>query len=63
MAPIIEQPRPDSADYFEPLSASQPSPDVPGLLADRVGALYAAEERRDRKERTERLIRRAEQLQ
>jgi hypothetical protein len=63
MAPIIEQPRPESPEFFEPRSLSQQVRDVPGLLADRVGALYAAAERRDRTERTERLIRRAAQLQ
>ena len=63
MAPIIDQPRPESPEYFERMPASEPLPDVPDLLADRVGRLYADEERRDRTERTERLIRRAERLQ
>jgi hypothetical protein len=63
MAPFIDQPRPESPEYFEPLALSQKSPDIPGLLADRVGTLYADAERRDRTERTERLIRRARALQ
>jgi hypothetical protein len=44
------------------LAASQPIADVPGLMADRIAALYADEERRDRVRRTERLIREAEAL-
>lgn len=63
MAPIIEQPCAESAEYFEPLSVSQPLTDVPGQMADRISKLYADEERRDRRERTERLIREAEALQ
>ncbi|HEY5540566.1 MAG TPA: hypothetical protein VIL41_03825 [Coriobacteriia bacterium] len=63
MAPIIEQPRPESADAFEPLPSAQRDVDVPGLMADRVGKLYAEEERIARLRRTERLIRAAEQLQ
>lgn len=63
MAPIIDQPRPEAADAFEPLAASQPQADVPGLMADRIGSLYADEERRERAARTERLIQEAEDLQ
>jgi hypothetical protein len=63
MAPIIDQPRPESAECYQPLSVSSAFSDVPGMLADRVGALYANEERKDRHERTERLIREAEALQ
>ena len=33
--------------------------DVPGMLAGRIGDLYASEERRRRQERTDRLMRRA----
>ena len=36
-----------------------PNDDIPGQLASRVGELYADEERRQRHERTERLIQRA----
>ena len=63
MVPVIDQPRPDSADAFGPIPAVQHNVDVPGLMADRVGRLYAEEERLERAERTERLIRAAEQLQ
>lgn len=37
--------------------------DVPGLLADRIGDLYAAEERRLRNQRTERMILKAQSLE
>jgi len=37
--------------------------DVPGMLADRIGDLYATEERRRRAERTERMILKAESLE
>jgi len=63
MVPVIDQPRSDSADAFGPIPAVQHNVDVPGLMADRVGRLYAEEERLERAERTERLIRAAEQLQ
>ena len=63
MALFIEQPRPERVESFEPVAMSHPNSDIPGRLADRVGSLYAAQERRDRTERTERLIRRAEALQ
>ena len=33
--------------------------DVPGMLAGRIGDLYASEERRRRQERTDRLMRKA----
>lgn len=36
--------------------------DVPGMLADRIGDLYAAEERRRRAQRTERMILKAQAL-
>jgi len=39
-----------------------PALDVPGLLADRIGDLYAAEERSDRAQRTERMILKAQNL-
>ena len=63
MAPITDRSRPEPTDLFDPLAATQQLSDVPGLMADRIGALYADEERRDRKERTERLIREAEERQ
>jgi len=34
--------------------------DVPGMLADRIGDLYASEESRQRHERSQRMIERAE---
>jgi len=36
-----------------------PSLDVPGMLAGRIGDLYASEERRRRQERADRLMRQA----
>ena len=36
--------------------------DVPGMLADRIGDLYASEERRRRNQRTERMILKAQSL-
>ena len=36
--------------------------DVPGMLAGRIGDLYATEERNRRNERTERMIRKAQCL-
>jgi hypothetical protein len=36
--------------------------DVPGLLADRIGDLYASEERRRRNLRTERMILKAQSI-
>jgi len=38
-----------------------PTIDVPGMLAGRIGDLYASEERRRRQERTDRLMRQAAQ--
>jgi hypothetical protein len=36
--------------------------DVPGMLADRIGDLYASEERRRRNQRTERMILKAQSI-
>ena len=36
--------------------------DVPGMLADRIGDLYASEERRRRNLRTERMILKAQSI-
>jgi hypothetical protein len=36
--------------------------DVPGMMADRIGDLYASEERRRRAQRTERMIRKAQSI-
>jgi hypothetical protein len=36
--------------------------DVPGRLADRIGDLYASEERRRRNQRTERMILKAQSI-
>ena len=63
MVPVIDQPRPESVDAFGPIPGVRADMDVPGLMADRIGRLYAEEERLERAERTERLIRAAEQLQ
>jgi len=63
MVPVIDQPRPESVDAFGPIAAAPHDIDVPGLMADRIGNLYADAERLERAERTERLIRAAEQLQ
>ena len=41
------------------VSAGDPSLDVPGMLAGRIGDLYASEERSSRRERTNRLMRQA----
>jgi hypothetical protein len=50
---------PDST--FDPIHAPRFA-DVPGLMADRVGSLWAAEELRERSERTDRLIKQAQGL-
>lgn len=42
-----------------PVFAGDPPLDVPGMLAGRIGELYASEERRRRQERTDRLLRQA----
>ena len=47
----------DSTD--NPAGLGDSSLDVPGMLADRIGDLYASEERRARRQRTDRLIREA----
>jgi hypothetical protein len=44
-----------------PVSAGDPSLDVPGMLAGRIGDLYASEERTRRRERTNRLMQQAAQ--
>ena len=62
MVAVIDQPRPESTDAFGPIAAAPHDIDVPGLMADRIGKLYAEEERIARVERTERLIRAAEEL-
>jgi hypothetical protein len=43
-------------------TAFAPIADVPGMLADRIGDLYAAEERRRRAQRTERMILKAQSI-
>jgi len=63
MAPTVEQPRQSDFDSLDPSPAPLAFADVPGMMADRIGTLYAEEERRDRLARTERLIREAESLQ
>ena len=63
MVRAVDQPRRESqADAFGPIPASQHNVDVPGLITDRIGVLYAEEERNARSERTERSIRAAEAL-
>lgn len=52
-----------ASDPFDPnlmpASEGDQSLDVPGMLASRIGELYAAEERISRKERAHRLMRQA----
>jgi hypothetical protein len=59
---VIDQVRPDSADAFGPSPLAPKNIDVPGLMADRIGKLYAEEERATRLARTESFIRAAEEL-
>jgi hypothetical protein len=42
-----------------PVSAGDPSLDVPDMLAGRIGDLYASYDRSSRRERTDRLLRQA----
>lgn len=58
MVPILDAPSRQSIDEAEP--AREKTTDVPAKMAERVGQLYAEEERADRTARTERLIRSAE---
>lgn len=58
MGPILDTPSRQSVDDIEP--AREGRTDVPAKMAERVGQLYAEEERADRVARTERLIRAAE---
>ena len=44
------------------LTVLAPGADVPGMSADRIGDLYAAEERRLRNQRTERMILKAQSI-
>ena len=44
---------------FVPFSEGEHALDVPSLLASRIGEMYAAEERLQRKERTDRILFRA----
>lgn len=46
-----------------PLAVLASVVDVPGMLADRIGDLYATEERRLRAQRTERMILKAQSLE
>jgi hypothetical protein len=62
MALVVDQVRPESADAFGPIPTARQDIDVPGLMADRIGRLYAEEERVTRLARTESLIRAAEEL-
>lgn len=62
MVPVIDQPRSESPDSFETFASTPHTADVPGLMADRIGRLYAEEERISRLARTERLIRAAKEL-
>jgi hypothetical protein len=59
MATIIEQPGNETVPSFEHAGAAVPMRDVPGMMASRVGSLYAEEERRARLARTEEMIQRA----
>lgn len=58
MGPILETPSRQSTDEVDP--AHEDARDVPAKMAERVGQLYAEEERADRTARTERLIHEAE---
>jgi hypothetical protein len=58
MVPILDAPSRQAIDEAEP--AREETTDVPAKMAERVGQLYAEEERADRTARTERLIRSAE---
>jgi hypothetical protein len=62
MASIVKQPPVEAANVPDPMRDALPYGDVPGMMADRVSDLYAAQERASRTERTERLIREAESL-
>lgn len=60
MAPIIEQSCQDPAESIDSVVAQHVVIDVPGMMADRIGSLWAQEERISRLERVERVIREAE---
>ena len=60
MAPITEQICQDSGGYVDPAATQEFLVDVPGLMADRVGRLWAEAEYASRVERVERVIRDAE---
>lgn len=67
-ADLVEEPMASTVDSshvasepFYSRGARMPAEvDVPGLMATRIGDLYAEEERKRRTERTERMIRKAE---
>jgi hypothetical protein len=61
MAPVVDTTHGEPADELE-TAADSDSSDVPEMLAERVGELYAQEERAERTARTERLIEKAEHL-
>lgn len=62
MASTVDSSHVLSEPLYAPGVHSHVDVDVPGLMAGRVGDLYAEEERRRRVERTERMIRKAESL-
>ena len=60
MATTAHRSTPETPDpAMAGIHALDPYDDIASQLASRVGELYASEERRQRKERTERLIQRA----
>jgi hypothetical protein len=62
MASTVDRAAPDPLDPgFVPVPEGDPTLDVPGMLASRIGDLWASEERRSRQERTDRLLRQASQ--
>jgi hypothetical protein len=64
MATSIDHSRVDQTDCFEAVRPAHPRRDVPSQITDRIGSLYAEQERQDRIARTELMIRKAEaQLQ
>lgn len=60
MKPTVARAASDPFDQnLLPIAEGDPSLDVPGMLASRIGELYAAEERISRQERATRLMRQA----
>lgn len=61
MSTSVDHPRASADGQDVPVFAARASEtDVPGMMADRIGNLWAAEERLRRNRRTERMILRAQ---